>query len=140
MDLDRCQWKKVDSYEFTLGIEADRCGEVAAVKILRPYRKTDLYLCEEHLNKFIDVWSLHNQIELLCTNWIQGTRPSIKGYARAVPDPSEHYTDCMDPGCKTCLPDEPKTWRHKERERCFCGDFALFNGACGPNGCYNRPA
>lgn len=72
MDLDRCQWKMVDSKDFVLGQSADRCGEVAAVKILRPYRKSDLFLCENHLNEFIHHWGLHNDVEILCHNWMEG--------------------------------------------------------------------
>lgn len=72
MDLDRCQWKMIDPKAFTLGIHADRCGEVAAVKILRPYRKNDLFLCENHLNEFIQHWGLHNDVEILCHNWMEG--------------------------------------------------------------------
>lgn len=63
--LARCAWKKVDSDKFVLGINADRCGEVAAVKILRPNRKTDLFLCEHHLNAFVSEWGLHNKVKLL---------------------------------------------------------------------------
>jgi hypothetical protein len=63
--LDSCQWKLVDSDKFVLGIEAERCGEPAVVKILRPYRKTDLFLCEHHLNTFVEKWGLHNKVKLL---------------------------------------------------------------------------
>lgn len=73
VDLDRCAWKMVDSRtEFVMGIQADRCGEVAAVKILRPQRKTDLFLCEHHLNDFINEWGLHYEVEILCFNWMEG--------------------------------------------------------------------
>lgn len=27
-----------------------------------------------------------------------------------------------------------------KRKMCFCGDWAMNNGSCGPNGCYNVPA
>lgn len=74
MDLDRCQWKMVDEDKFVLGQTADRCGEVAAVKILRPQRKNDLFLCEHHLNKFIAKWGLHYTIELLCFNYMEGLK------------------------------------------------------------------
>ena len=74
MDLDRCAWKNVDPDKFVMGIEAARCGDYASVKILRPYRKNDLYLCECHFNEFIQVWGLHNQVKLLCLNWIEGTK------------------------------------------------------------------
>jgi len=64
-DLDRCQWKLVDSDKFVLGQSADRCGVQATIKILRPHRKTDLFLCEPHLNAFISEWGLHYLVELL---------------------------------------------------------------------------
>lgn len=64
-DTSKCAWKLIDSDKFVLGISADRCGDQAVVKILRPYRKTDLYLCECHLNEFIGAWGLHNSIEVL---------------------------------------------------------------------------
>lgn len=70
--LDRCAWKMVGSDKFVLGISADRCGEVAAVKILRPNRKSDLFLCEHHINTFIETWGLHNQVEILCFNYMEG--------------------------------------------------------------------
>lgn len=70
---------------------------------------------------------------------------------------------CTNPGCKTCLQDDPTSWTHftdslhnpspicrcdfckddkmKQKERrCSCGDWADYSGKCGPNGCYNRPA
>lgn len=96
MDLDRCSWKMVDPESFVLGQSADRCGEVAAVKILRPNRKTDLFLCEKHVNKFIEHWGLHNRVEILCHNYMEGLN-----------EPS-----CIDPSCKKCLPDDPRSWRH----------------------------
>lgn len=80
--LDRCAWKLVSPDKFVLGITADRCGEVAAVKILRPNRKSDLFLCEYHLNHFINEWGLHNHLEILCHNWMEGTRPQLHGYSR----------------------------------------------------------
>lgn len=64
--LDKCSWKMVDSDKFVLGINADRCGQVAVVRILRPNRKTDLFLCDHHVNTFIEKWGLHNKIEILC--------------------------------------------------------------------------
>jgi hypothetical protein len=64
--LEKCAWKLVNPDKFTLGVEADRCGKVAAVKILRPYRKTDLCLCDSHVNTFIEKWGIHNAIEILC--------------------------------------------------------------------------
>ena len=70
--LEKCAWKRVDPDKFVMGISADRCGAVAAVKILRPYRKTDLFLCEHHFNDFINKWGLHNEVEILCFNWMEG--------------------------------------------------------------------
>lgn len=64
--MNLCSWKLVNFDKFTLGMEADRCGKEADVKILRPYRKNDLYLCECHFNEFIDTWGLHNNVEILC--------------------------------------------------------------------------
>lgn len=90
MDLDRCAWKLVESENFVLGQDAERCGGVAAVKILRPYRKTDLYLCEEHLNDFIMEWGLHNEVEILCNNWIAGQRGTKLFNGKVVyPDPKD---------------------------------------------------
>lgn len=62
----QCAWKLVATDKFIMGISADRCGEVASVRVLRPTRKTDLFLCEEHLNEFIAHWGLHNKVEILC--------------------------------------------------------------------------
>jgi len=73
--VETCAWKLVLPREFILGQEAERCGDVAAVKILRPHRKTDLFLCENHLNAFIKEWGLHNDVEILCFNWLEGTKP-----------------------------------------------------------------
>lgn len=70
--LDKCAWKMISSEDFVLGINADRCGEVAVVNILRPNRKTDLFLCEHHFNKFILKWGLHNQVEIMCFNFMEG--------------------------------------------------------------------
>lgn len=64
--MDRCQWKLVEPMSFTFGVKADRCGEVADVKIVRPQRKKDLFLCEEHVNAFINEWGLRQSIEILC--------------------------------------------------------------------------
>jgi len=63
--INECGWKLVPSDKFVLGISAERCGEPAAVRIIRPFRKTDLYLCEHHTNEFISTWGLHNSIEIL---------------------------------------------------------------------------
>lgn len=92
-DISKCAWKLINPREFVLGIQADRCGEVAAVKILRPNRKTDLFLCEDHLNHFINEWGLHYELEILCTNWVAGTRPSLENYARLYRCPH------VDPDC-----------------------------------------
>lgn len=64
--LNRCSWKMVDSSKFVMGQSADRCGDIADVVILRPNRKTDLFLCEEHMNAFIEHWGLYNRVEILC--------------------------------------------------------------------------
>lgn len=55
-----CGWKLVKEGSFTLGVRAARCGAEARIRILRPDRKTDLDLCEEHFNKFVEVWGLVN--------------------------------------------------------------------------------
>ena len=68
-DLEVCSWKLVASDKFVLGQEAERCGDVATIRVLRPNRKTDLFLCECHMNDFIAVWGLHNQVEILCKEW-----------------------------------------------------------------------
>lgn len=65
--LDKCAWKLISPSKFTMGISANRCGAPAVLKILRPQRKMDLYLCEKHLNEFIDVWGLHNNVKILIT-------------------------------------------------------------------------
>lgn len=72
VQVDTCAWKMVPSDKFVLGQDAERCGEVAEVKILRPQRKTDLFLCEHHLNAFIKEWGLHYEVEILCLNWLEG--------------------------------------------------------------------
>jgi hypothetical protein len=64
--LERCSWKLVDPGKFTMGISADRCGAIADVVVLRPNRKTDLFLCELHMNEFIKHWGLHNEVRILC--------------------------------------------------------------------------
>lgn len=63
--VETCAWKDVPSDEFVMGMPAQRCGEVAGVKLLRPHRKTDLFLCDHHLNAFIKKWGLHYEIEIL---------------------------------------------------------------------------
>lgn len=64
--LDRlCQWKLVNPDEFVLGQTAERCGKHAVIQVIRPQRKTDLFLCEEHLNQFITTWGLHYQVQLI---------------------------------------------------------------------------
>lgn len=68
-NLDRCSWKLVSPDKFVLGQVADRCGSVADVAVLRPNRKTDLFLCEEHMNEFIQHWGLHNKVQFLCRCW-----------------------------------------------------------------------
>lgn len=68
-DINQCAWKLVNPDEFVLGQDAERCGEDAAVKILRPNRKTDLFLCECHLNCFVEKWGLHYKVQLLFPNW-----------------------------------------------------------------------
>lgn len=65
-NLERCSWKMVDPDKFIMGQSADRCGAIADVVVLRPSRKTDLFLCEKHMNSFIHHWGLHNEIEILC--------------------------------------------------------------------------
>lgn len=78
VDLDRCAWKMIGSGEFTMGISADRCGAIAAVKILRPNRKSDLFLCEQHTNDFIRTWGLHNEVEILCFNYMEGLESKVQ--------------------------------------------------------------
>lgn len=63
--LERCAWKQVSPDEFILGMEAERCGKPADVKLIRNQRKTDLFLCEYHLNDFIAEWGLHYPLELI---------------------------------------------------------------------------
>lgn len=64
--VDTCSWKMVDPSKFVMGQEAERCGEVATIRVIRPNRKTDLFLCECHLNNFIDAWGLHYNVEVIC--------------------------------------------------------------------------
>lgn len=64
--MDKCGWKLINPSKFVMGQSAERCGEIADVVVLRPNRKTDLYLCEEHINDFISHWGLYNRIEILC--------------------------------------------------------------------------
>lgn len=65
-DLEKCSWKLVDQDKFVLGMPAERCGKTATIRVIRPQRKTDLFLCECHLNEFIDAWGLHYNVEVLC--------------------------------------------------------------------------
>ena len=121
-DLERCSWKMVDPGKFVMGISADRCGAIADVVVLRPNRKTDLFLCEEHVNEFIAHWGLHNQVEILC---------------RCEDDPNAMNGIDWDN-----IPPPPAV-PEKTGPRCaYCGDPALYwnNSRCGPNGCYNCPA
>ena len=74
--VDRCSWKLVSPSAFIMGQVADRCGDIADVVVLRPERKTNLFLCEQHLNEFIGHWGLFNKIQILCKchddqNWNQ---------------------------------------------------------------------
>lgn len=64
--MDRCQWKLVEPASFTFGVKADRCGDIADIRVIRPQRKKDLFLCEEHLNTFIKEWGLKQEVEILC--------------------------------------------------------------------------
>lgn len=64
--LNKCAWKQIASDKFVIGVPADRCGDVATIRVIRPNRKTDLFLCENHLNEFIEVWGLHNKVEVIC--------------------------------------------------------------------------
>lgn len=64
--LNSCSWKLVDKGKFTLGMPAERCGKLATIRVIRPTRKTDLFLCENHLNEFIDAWGLHYNVEVIC--------------------------------------------------------------------------
>ncbi len=70
-DLDRCSWKLVDPNKFVMGQDADRCGDIADVVVLRPNRKTDLFLCEQHINEFIKHWGLHNEVRILCQEEVE---------------------------------------------------------------------
>lgn len=72
--VETCGWKLVPSDGFVLGIHADRCGKVAAVKLLRPQRKTDLCLCEAHLNDFVEKWGLFYKVKLLGP-WMEAEVP-----------------------------------------------------------------
>jgi len=63
--MHKCAWKLIPPEDFTLGVPAERCGKVAEVRVLRPLRKTDLFLCEGHVNNFIEKWGLRNPIEIL---------------------------------------------------------------------------
>jgi NTP pyrophosphatase (non-canonical NTP hydrolase) len=72
------------------------------------------------------------------------TNPNSGHRSAALPK-QELVSPCLDSGCKTCLPDDPRTWHHQEEKlikRCRCGDFAGPNGTCnwGDSGCYNCPA
>lgn len=129
--MDRCQWKLIEPYRFTLGVEADRCGEVADVRILRPQRKKDLYLCESHLNGFIQEWGLRQEVQILCkceeeTRSIKCHKCHGDGLAPSWPSTErcdycdgrgwwwgkQQYT-CDNPDCRKCIQDDPKTWGHK---------------------------
>lgn len=120
-NLERCSWKLVDPSKFVMGQSADRCGVVADVVVLRPNRKTDLFLCEEHINEFIIQWGLHNRVEILCRCEDDWNKASGIDWDDIPPSP---------------------IITKKEESRCsYCGDFAYGNTKrCGPNGCYNCPA
>jgi hypothetical protein len=109
--------------KFVMGQSADRCGAIADVAVLRPNRKTDLFLCEQHLNDFITHWGLHNKVEVLC---------------KCADDRDWNKADGID---WDDIP-SPSVVTKKEESRCsYCGDFAYGNSKrCGPNGCYNCPA
>lgn len=71
--MDICQWKITPpGGDFKLGMVADRCGEDASIRIIRPDRKTDLDLCEEHFNKFIELWGLNGHKVMLLNIWGAG--------------------------------------------------------------------
>ena len=119
--LDRCSWKLVDPSKFVMGISADRCGAIADVVVLRPNRKTDLFLCEEHINEFIAHWGLHNKVQILC-RCVEDPAP-----AALIADPAL-LTDYISSGSKVPkkLPEPayPLEWsdicRHG-RPECECG-------------------
>lgn len=92
-----CGWKLVDPDSFVLGVDADRCGKVAQIRVLRPNRKTDLLLCEEHLNTFVAKWGLFNSVEILHNNWVEGTRPRYECYTRLWPCPHGSGCEFGDP-------------------------------------------
>jgi hypothetical protein len=123
-NLMRCSWKLVEPSKFVMGQSAARCGAIADVVVLRPNRKTDLFLCEEHINEFILHWGLHNKVEILCQetqdpwNKMNGLDwdeigPALCRHGRPECECGGNEPHCVDPGCKKCLPDEPRTWRHK---------------------------
>lgn len=143
-NLNRCSWKLIDPGKFVMGVSADRCGAIADVVILRPNRKTDLFLCEEHINEFIAHWGLYNKVEILCrceeeepSCVICGGKENIfidtgicyccRNNGRCPHRDSDGNTmngidwddipaspiHCVDPECKKCVQDDPKTWFHR---------------------------
>lgn len=103
--VDTCSWKMVDPSKFVMGQEAERCGEVATIRVIRPNRKTDLFLCECHLNNFIDAWGLHYNVEVICPkpveDIIKRTIRPHKGHPCGCPEA------CLVPG-PDCL--RPRGW------------------------------
>lgn len=108
-NLNRCSWKLIDPGKFVMGVSADRCGAIADVVILRPNRKTDLFLCEEHINEFIAHWGLYNKVEILCRCVDDGNTMNGIDWDDIPSGPK----NCVDPECKKCIQDDPKTWYHQ---------------------------
>lgn len=67
--METCGWKLVDPEQFELGMEARRCGKTPDVQVFRPNRRKDLFLCEDHLNCFIERWGLHYRLRILVDWW-----------------------------------------------------------------------
>lgn len=61
----KCKWKLIPPTNFEFGMAAERCGQIAAVRVIRKDRDYDLYLCVDHLNSFIEIYGLKLPVEIL---------------------------------------------------------------------------
>lgn len=68
----KCSWKIVRPEDFRFGMPAERCGEIADIRIIRSDRAKDLFLCEEHTNDFIKIYGIDLPIQILCREQVDG--------------------------------------------------------------------
>lgn len=64
-----CEWKLIPLKEYRFGIpSADRCGDPAAVRIIRRDRNKDLFLCDFHDEVYIAIYGEALEFEVLEPN------------------------------------------------------------------------